>query len=62
MKLITAEELANKTLPQLIILYTMISEALHETEPCSPERENMIASLKMISRAIAVHRMKGPKF
>ena len=62
MKLITAAELTNKPLSQLIALYRMISEELAETEPCDIERANMIASLENISRAIAVRRMSGPKF
>ena len=62
MKLMTAAELANKSLNQLIALYRMISEELAETEPCDTERANMIASLENISRAIAVRRMGGPKF
>ena len=62
MRLITASELANKTLSQLHVLSRMISDELYETEPCSIERANMIASLENISRAIAAHRMSGPKF
>ena len=62
MRLITASELANKNLCQLIVLYRMISDELAYTEPCSSERENMIASLQIISRAIAARRMSGPKF
>jgi hypothetical protein len=62
MKLITAAELANKSLAQLHILYRMISEELAETEPCCIERANMIASLENISRAIAAYRMSGPRF
>jgi hypothetical protein len=62
MKLITAVELANKTLPELIALYRMISEELAQTDPCSSEREHMIASLANISRAITARRMSGPKF
>ena len=62
MKLITAAELANKTLSQLQTLYRMISEELAETEPCDIERANMLASLENISRAITAHRMSGPKF
>jgi len=62
MKLITALELANMTLAQLNVLYRMIAEELAQTEPWSPERENMIASLRIIARAIAAHRMSGPKF
>jgi hypothetical protein len=62
MRLVNTSELAFKTLPQLLVLYTMICEALAETEPCSVERANMIASLGEVSRAIAAHRMKGPKF
>jgi hypothetical protein len=62
MKLITATELATKNLPQLYALYRIISEELAETEPCSVERANMLASLENISRAISAHRMSGPKF
>lgn len=62
MRLVNTSELAFKTLPQLLVLYTMICEALAETEPCSVERTNMIASLGEVSRAIAAHRMRGPKF
>jgi hypothetical protein len=62
MKLITALELANKSLSELLILYRMISEELAQAEPGSSERENMIASLASISRAITARRMTGPKF
>jgi hypothetical protein len=64
MKLITASELANKSLSQLQVLYRMISDELYETEPCSIERANMIASLEVISRAMTARRvsMSGPKF
>jgi hypothetical protein len=60
MRLITAPELANKNLSQLSALYRMISEKLAETEPCSIERANMIASLANIARAIAALRIKPP--
>jgi hypothetical protein len=62
MTLITAAELAGKNLTQLNILYRMISEQLAETEPCDPQRADLIASLHNISRAIAARRMSGPKF
>jgi len=62
MKLFTVSELANKSLSQLTALYRMVSDELAETEPCSTERANMIASLENISRAIAARRMSGPKF
>lgn len=63
MRLVYTSELAFKTLPQLIVLYTMISQALYETEPCSVERANMIAALGEVSRAIAAaRRMTRPKF
>ncbi|HEY2034431.1 MAG TPA: hypothetical protein VGH02_12165 [Rhizomicrobium sp.] len=60
MKLITASDLAHKSLSQLIALYRMISEELAGTEPCDTERANMIASLENISRAIAVLRLRPP--
>ncbi len=62
MKLISAAELANKNLSHLSFLYRIISEELARTEPCSSERANMIASLTIISRAIAARRMTRPKF
>jgi hypothetical protein len=62
MKIITASDLANKDLSHLSFLYRMVSEELAQTEPCSSERANMIASLTIISRAIAARRMTGPKF
>ena len=58
MRLIHTSELAFKTLPQLIVLYTMISEALNETEPCSVERANMIASLANCARLIDIMRRR----
>ncbi|MGB8362969.1 MAG: hypothetical protein ACLQUZ_05155 [Rhizomicrobium sp.] len=60
MKLITASELANKSLSQLIALYRMTSDELAEREPCCIERANMIASLENISRAIAALRLRPP--
>jgi hypothetical protein len=60
MKLITASELATKSLSQLHTLYRMISDELADTEPCSIERANMIASLENISRAIAAARLAPP--
>ena len=60
MKLITASELAHKTLAQLGALYRMVSDELAQTEPCSPERANMIATLENISRAIAALRLRPP--
>lgn len=62
MKLITAYELSTKTLSQLCVLYKMLSEELAQTEPCDPNRSNMLASLENISRAISAHRNKGPRF
>ena len=60
MRLITASELAGKSLSQLSVLYRMISEELAQTEPSSAEREHMIASLTNITRAIAAARLKPP--
>jgi hypothetical protein len=60
MKLITASELVHKTQAQLIALYRMVSDELAETEPCSIERANMLASLANISRAIAALRLRPP--
>ena len=62
MRLITASDLASLTLSQLSALYRMISDELAETEHDSIERANMLASLKIISRAIASRKMSGPKF
>ena len=62
MRLITTSELADKTLPQLLVLYTAISQALYETEPCSVERANMIASLANCARLIAIMRQRATRF
>jgi len=62
MKLITVSELATHSVSQLQVLYRMISDDLAQTEPCSIERANMIASLENIARAIAAHRPNGPRF
>ena len=60
MRLMTASELADKSLSQLSALYRMISDELAETEPNDSERENMIASLTNIARAIAALRLRAP--
>ncbi len=60
MRLIDTSELAFKTLPQLIVLYTAISQALAETEPCSIERANMVASLINCARLIEIKRRRRP--
>ena len=60
MRLITAAELAYKSLSQLSALYRMISDELAETEPCDTERANMIANLENIMRAIAALRLRPP--
>jgi hypothetical protein len=62
MKLITAYELSTKTLAQLQVLYSMISEELSHTKPCDPNRSNMLASLENITRAIQARRRCGLHF
>jgi|GEM_PF-2222902 len=61
MRLITASELANKSLAQLNALYRMVADELAQTEPADINRANMIASLANISRAIAAFRLRAPR-
>lgn len=52
-KLITANELACKCIPELRALYRATHDALVRSDPNSPERRLALASLENISRAIA---------
>lgn len=63
MRLIDTSELAYKTLPQLLVLYTMISQAVAETELGSVERANLMVTLMNCARLISIkRRMTGPRF
>jgi hypothetical protein len=63
MRLINTSELAYKTLPQLLVLYTEISQAVNETELGSVERANMMVTLMNCARLISIkRRMTGPQF
>jgi hypothetical protein len=61
MRLINTSELAYKTLPQLLVLYTEISHALAETKPCSVERAILMSSLMNCARLIDIMRRRGPR-
>lgn len=52
-KLITAADLAGKTIPELRVLFRAAHDDLARSEPDSPERRNALASLENISRALA---------
>ncbi len=52
-KLITANELAGKSIPELRAVYRAAHDDLVRSEPGSPERRNALASLENISRALA---------
>jgi hypothetical protein len=51
MRLISETDLASRTDLELAILFHMASQALGRTEPGSPARQAVIASLQNISRA-----------
>lgn len=53
-KLITAYELACKTIPELRALYRAAHDDLVRSEPGSPERRLVLANLENISRALAL--------
>lgn len=52
-RIITAAELANRSLTDLQALYRQTHAALIRSEASSPARRNALASLENISRAIA---------
>ena len=52
-KLITAGELANKSIPELRALYRAAHDALVLSASGSPERSLALASLENITRALA---------
>lgn len=58
MRVINTSELAYKTLPQLIVMYSMIAQALAETEPGSVERANMMCTLMNCARLIEIMRRR----
>ena len=63
MRLINTSELAYKTLPQLIVMYSEIAQALAETKPGSVERASLMNTLMNCARLIDImrRRMTGPK-
>ena len=63
MRLINTSELAYKTLPQLLVLYTEISAGLAETKPGSIEWAIMGTTLANCARLIAIMRRRPtPRF
>jgi hypothetical protein len=62
MRVINTSELAYKTLPQLIVMYSEIAAALAETKPGSVERANMMVTLMNCARLIEImRRRRAPK-
>jgi len=59
--LITASELANKSIPELRSLYRAAHDALAMSAPDSPERRLALASLENITRALAFATAIGPE-
>lgn len=53
MRLITESELAGRTDVELAVLFQVVSQALGETVPGTPERRAVIESLRNISMARA---------
>lgn len=60
-RIITAHELANRSLPYLQALYRKTHEELARSDEGSAARRNALASIENISRAIARAR-SGPRF
>jgi len=58
MKLITDIDLTSRTDAELAVLFHMASQALAVTDPGTPGRRSVIASLQSISRARAVRHLQ----
>ena len=59
MRLITSQELSERTDEELQVLFNSVSKALALTEAQSPERRNALATLENIERARAAHSRRG---
>ncbi len=60
MRLITSQELSERTDEELQVLFNTVSKALAFTEGQSPERRNALATLENIERARAGRPRRGP--
>ena len=61
-RIITAASLQGRTLTQLQALYQAMQQELVRSECGSQGRSNALASLELISLAIAQRRIAGPGF
>ncbi len=60
MRLITSQELSERTDEELQVLFNTVSKALTLAEAQSPERRNALATLENIERARAGRPPRGP--
>ena len=60
MRLITSQELSERTDEELQVLFNTVSKALAITKAGTPERHNALATLENIERARAGRRPRGP--
>ena len=60
MRLITSQELSERTDEELQALFNAVSKALAITKVATPERRNAIATLENIERARAARPSRGP--
>jgi hypothetical protein len=61
-RIITAATLQGRTLAQLQALYQATQQELVRSDSGSQERHEALASLELLSLAIAQRRMAGPGF
>ena len=61
MRLITSQELSERTDKELQVLFNTVSKALALTEVGTPERRNALATLENIERARAGCPRHGPR-
>lgn len=60
MRLITSQELSERTDEELQALFNVVSKALAITEAKTPERRNALATLENIERTRAGRPRRGP--
>ena len=61
MRLITSQELAQRSDEELQALFNTVSKALAATKPDTPARRNALATLENIERARAGRPRPGPR-
>ena len=61
MRLITSQELSERTDEELQVLFNKVSKALTLTEAQSPERRNALATLENIERERSARPPRGPR-